>query len=122
MISRIKIRCYECKKCNKTVYFRSDEEYETICKTCKNEMKFVWEHDYKPKAGLTAIKNSNGNQKNNTEFYTTDASVIECPYCHSTNTKKITNSSKAVHTALFGVFSLSRNSKQFHCNNCKADF
>ena len=47
---------------------------------------------------------------------------VECPYCHSINTKKITNSSKAVHTALFGVFSLSRNSKQFHCNNCKADF
>ena len=49
-------------------------------------------------------------------------STVECPYCHSINTKKITNSSKAVHTALFGVFSLSRNCKQFHCNNCKADF
>ncbi len=47
---------------------------------------------------------------------------IECPYCHSTNTKKITTTSKAVHTALFGIFSVSRNSKQFHCNNCGADF
>lgn len=48
--------------------------------------------------------------------------IIKCPYCHSTNTKKITNTSKAVHTALFGVFSISRNSKQFHCNNCNSDF
>lgn len=48
--------------------------------------------------------------------------VIECPYCHSTNTKKITKTSKAFHTALFGIFSLSRNSKQFHCNNCNSDF
>lgn len=48
--------------------------------------------------------------------------IIECPYCHSTNTKKITNTSKAVHTALFGLFSISRNSKQFHCNNCNSDF
>ncbi len=47
---------------------------------------------------------------------------VECPYCHATNVKKITNTSKAVHTALFGIFSLSRNSKQFHCNNCGADF
>lgn len=48
--------------------------------------------------------------------------TVECPYCHSTNTKKITNISKAVHTALFGVFSVSRNSKQWHCNKCGSDF
>ena len=45
-----------------------------------------------------------------------------CPYCQSTNTKKITNTSKAVHTAMFGIFSMSRNTKQWHCNNCKSDF
>ncbi len=47
---------------------------------------------------------------------------IECPYCHATNVKKITNTSKAVHTALFGLFSVSRNSKQWHCNKCGSDF
>lgn len=48
--------------------------------------------------------------------------TVEFPYCHSTNTKKITNTSKAVHTAVFGIFSLSRNSKNYHCNNCNSDF
>lgn len=48
--------------------------------------------------------------------------TVECPYCHSTNTKKITTTSKAVHTALFGIFGMSRNSKQWHCNNCNSDF
>ncbi len=48
--------------------------------------------------------------------------TVECPYCHSTNTKKITNTSKAVHTALFGVFSIGRNSKQWHCNSCHSNF
>lgn len=47
---------------------------------------------------------------------------VKCTYCGSTNVRKITNTSKAVHIALFGVFSLSRNSKQFHCNNCNSDF
>lgn len=47
---------------------------------------------------------------------------VECPYCHATNVKKITNTSKAVHTAVFGIFSVSRNSKQWHCNNCNSDF
>lgn len=45
----------------------------------------------------------------------------ECPYCHATN-EKITNTSKAVHTAVFGIFSMGRNSKQWHCNQCGSDF
>ena len=48
--------------------------------------------------------------------------TITCPYCKSTDCKKITNTSKAVRTALFGIFSLGRNSKQWHCNSCKSDF
>lgn len=47
---------------------------------------------------------------------------VECPYCHATNVKKITNTSKAVHTAVFGIFSMGRNSKNFHCCNCNSDF
>ena len=47
---------------------------------------------------------------------------VECPYCHATNVKKITNTSKVVHTAIFGIFSVSRNSKQWHCNECGSDF
>lgn len=31
---------------------------------------------------------------------------VECPYCHAANVKKITNTSKAVHIAIFGIFSL----------------
>lgn len=46
---------------------------------------------------------------------------IECPYCYATNIKKITNTSKAAHTAVFGIFSIGRNSKQWHCNHCGSD-
>ena len=48
--------------------------------------------------------------------------TVTCPYCQSTNTKKITTTSKAVHTALFGIFSIGRNSKNYHCNSCGSDF
>ena len=47
---------------------------------------------------------------------------VTCPYCSATNVKKITTTSKAVHTALFGVFSMGRNSKNYHCNHCGSDF
>ncbi len=48
--------------------------------------------------------------------------TIECPYCHSTNTKKISGLSKAGSIALFGIFALGKTSKQWHCNNCDSNF
>lgn len=48
--------------------------------------------------------------------------TVTCPYCKSADVKKITVGSKAVHTAMFGIFSMGRNCKQWHCNNCKSDF
>ena len=48
--------------------------------------------------------------------------TITCPYCKSNNTKKISGLSKAAGVGLFGIFALGKTTKQFHCNNCKADF
>lgn len=48
--------------------------------------------------------------------------TITCPYCHSTNTKKISNLSKAAGIATFGAFGIPKATKQWHCNNCKSDF
>lgn len=48
--------------------------------------------------------------------------TITCPYCQSTNTQKISGLSKAGSVALWGIFALGKTTKQFHCNNCKADF
>ena len=41
----------------------------------------------------------------------------KCPTCNSSNLKKISLTSKAVNTAVFGIFGTKRH-KQFHCNNC----
>lgn len=57
-------------------------------------------------------------------FYerTSKIPLVECPYCHSKNTYKISIASKAGSVALFGVFSLGKVTKQWHCNDCKSDF
>lgn len=47
---------------------------------------------------------------------------VSCPYCHSTNTKKISSLSKAGSIALFGIFGLGKSGKQWHCNHCGSDF
>lgn len=46
---------------------------------------------------------------------------ISCPYCHATNVRKVTATSKAVNTALFGIFGTKRH-KQWHCDKCGSDF
>lgn len=55
-------------------------------------------------------------------FASNQTPLVECPYCHSTNTKKISTSSKVSRVALFGIFSMGKVTKQWHCNNCKSDF
>ncbi len=46
---------------------------------------------------------------------------ITCPYCKSTNTKKIGIVSRSVSAGLFGLGS-KKIGKQWHCNNCNSDF
>lgn len=48
--------------------------------------------------------------------------TVKCPYCHSTNTKKISATSKVGSVALFGIFAAGKVAKEWHCNNCKSDF
>lgn len=46
---------------------------------------------------------------------------VHCPYCNSTNCKKISGVSKATSVAMFGIFP-QKVKKQWHCNNCRSDF
>ena len=48
--------------------------------------------------------------------------TVKCPYCQSTNTRKISSVSKAGSIAVWGVYAAGKVSKQWHCNNCKSDF
>lgn len=47
--------------------------------------------------------------------------VVKCPYCGSTDVKKISTTSRVVSVSTFGLAS-KKIGKQFHCNKCKADF
>lgn len=46
---------------------------------------------------------------------------VSCPYCHATNVKKISMTSRVVSTGLFGLSS-KKLGKQWHCNKCGSDF
>lgn len=48
--------------------------------------------------------------------------LVRCPYCNSSNTKKISTASKVGKVALFGVFAAGSVSKTWHCNSCGSNF
>lgn len=60
--------------------------------------------------------------KKTNEYTGNTSPTIKCPYCNSTNTKKISTVSKAAGVAFFGVFAVGKVVHQWHCNNCKSDF
>ncbi len=108
------MQIYQCPNCGRTY-----TEFENIyyCGTCN--YRLIKQEDIK-KIKCPELSKRDYNVIGTLQDPTKPA--IECPYCHSTDTKKITVTSKAVHTALFGIFSMGRNSKNFHCNKCGADF
>lgn len=50
-----------------------------------------------------------------------NANKVSCPYCHSTNVKKIGAVGRLVSVGTLGLAG-SKISKQWHCNGCKSDF
>ena len=99
----------ECPNCKK-IY----RDYDQYCLVCHYKLRYVEETErveYCP-------------QPIGSKYTSPQPSTptITCPYCQSTNTKKISGLSKVVGVGLFGIFALGKTTKQFHCNNCKADF
>lgn len=47
--------------------------------------------------------------------------TVKCPYCSSTNTKKIGVGGRLLSTLTFGIAS-GKMGKQWHCRNCGSDF
>lgn len=66
---------------------------------------------------LKAMKQSNSSSFNNIN----SSPIVECPYCHSTNTRKISGLGRAASIGFWGIFS-KKIGKQWHCDNCRSDF
>lgn len=127
---KINPRCsYKCPHCDTVqplenrAYALGDTLVDIQCPHCGFEKSFFNTSDYFDdascaKCGETTYR---GEDKKPIPKYQ-PAPVVTCPYCNSTNTKKISTMSKAGSVALWGVFALGKTTKEWHCNNCKSDF
>ena len=50
-----------------------------------------------------------------------DDNTPKCPYCNSSNLKRITTTAKVVNIAMFGLLGNKRK-YQWHCNNCSSEW
>lgn len=60
-------------------------------------------------------------QKDNVFEKQRQENLVHCPYCNSTNVKKITGTERAVSVGMLGLFSKKLN-KSFKCKNCGGTF
>lgn len=60
------------------------------------------------------------NIKTNEQFKQ-EQNQVHCPYCRSTNLKRITTTAKVLNIAMFGLLGNKRK-YQWHCNSCNTDF
>jgi hypothetical protein len=134
-----------CDKCNSKNII-SEEEYNKIIEELEHaniftKKKLLQNQNYKciydrlqqPKVFYPKpIILENSNYKSDEEYWkrinqhtinknTLLSQTVECPYCHSNDTKKITTTSKVVNTVVWGIFGTKRH-KQWHCNKCNSDF
>lgn len=98
----------KCPNCNKTYM-----DYDQYCLVCRYKLKFI-----EGSEKVEYCPEPTGSKFTNTEK---PKPIVTCPYCKSTNTKKISGSSRWFSTGVFGLAS-SKVGKQWHCNSCKSDF
>lgn len=93
---------YMCPKCDQIYDFNQAEDFSTICPDCNIEMECI-------DTELTSTEEDEEYERQCEE--TPPESIVRCPYCQSFFTKKIH------YFSWLGMVG-----KQFHCNNCGANF
>lgn len=97
------------RQCPNCSFVCRDSDF--YCIQCNHKLPTInniIEPEYKPVKSVKSIQ-----QKS--------TPTIECPYCKSTDTQKISGMSRAGSIVVWGIFS-KKLGKQWHCNKCGSDF
>lgn len=101
---------YFCPKCGKKLMYWSTDEIDPITK------KVIEHYDEEDR------RKQNPGEPISPEFSFLTRPAITCPYCHSTDTRKLPEKSVFMADNLFWGSKVSEVGKNFHCNKCGADF
>ena len=124
----MKVAGYICEYCSNACDFKEDDiREEYICPECGKSMWYLSSYEIDENTGLTVGESwydSSREKKSPAPFSQPQhqTPTITCPYCKSTDCKKISGLSKAGSVALWGIFALGKTTKQWHCRSCGSDF
>lgn len=108
---------YECPKCDELYFFDTSKPYTAVCPKCKCSLEFLDNCDCDTERA-ERVKNTppyDPFSDPENPFYM-GKPVVECPYCHSKSTRKISGFAK------LGTLSWGATPKEWHCNRCNSDF
>ena len=111
------MNCENCKSTNLAEYWVKGVQLLT-CRQCgkvhqmnETEEHLAWLQNMQKQVEKNKQEKEQSKQK----------PIVTCPYCQSTDTKKISKTSRFMSTGIFGLAS-KKLGKQWHCNKCKSDF
>ena len=121
---------YLCQKCWKSYSFNIDDvREEYICPKCGDKLFYVSTNEKDSSNGkcINSYRepervSQNPGNPSTSQYQHLIPPTITCPYCKSTDCKKISGLSKAGSVALWGIFALGKTTKQWHCRSCGSDF
>lgn len=98
----------------------NEDDYDIILSKKYGGNQFS-ECAYRHRLSLIKQENKNQSTHQHQSIQQQHITQVTCPYCKSTNTKKISAVSRAGSILGFGLFS-KKLGKEWHCNNCGSDF
>lgn len=109
------IKCYYCGNELDEERFTIDDEFdeELVAKRIEKDKKIDEHSNEKTQKRLESMGIADWQQPKKT--------TITCPYCSSTNVKKIGSLSRLVSVGTLGLAG-GKIGRQWHCNQCKSDF
>lgn len=124
------IASYCCDNCLYPYDFDcGDEREEYLCPECGGKLTYIETYEIDPLTDKvvnryveSAREERSPWEHKSSEFQYSTNPTITCPYCKSTNCKKISALSKAGSVFMWGIFAMGKASKEWHCNNCNSNF
>lgn len=100
---------------------RRKQEIEVWERSLGDAKEFVYQMHLIDKAIDDKIEHEHREYERITQEYKENLPKVQCPYCKSMDTVKISMMSTMASTAMWGLNS-KKIGKQWHCNNCKSNF
>lgn len=114
---------YICLNCLKSQSFNVINEEKCVCPICEIEMYYWYKEETDDVTGEVISREFSHEEPDFSKIQRTPKySEVECPYCHSKNTSKISTFFKAMNIQLGGTYGAIRANKNWQCHDCGSEW